>query len=70
MAKTQIAQINTLAGWIDFGIGQPQTDLLPLEYLAKAATHQFNLSDNSILQYGIQQGNGFLRTSLSEFLSA
>jgi 2-aminoadipate transaminase len=69
MVKTQIAQINVPEGWIDFGIGQPQTGLLPLEYLAKAATHQFKRKDHTILQYGIQQGNGGLRISLAKFLS-
>jgi hypothetical protein len=30
MAKVQVAQINVPEGWIDFGIGQPHVDILPL----------------------------------------
>jgi DNA-binding transcriptional MocR family regulator len=70
MAKVQVAQISVPEGWIDFGIGQPHIDILPLEQLAEAATHRFRQGDRSILQYGMQQGNGKFRNSLSEFLSA
>ncbi len=68
MGKAKITQISVPEGWIDFGIGQPQIDILPLEYLAKAATHQFGKKDRNILQYGIQQGNGDFRISLAKFL--
>jgi len=70
MAKIQVAQISVPEGWIDFGIGQPQVDILPLEYIEKAATHRFEQGDRNILQYGIQQGNGDFRLSLANFLSA
>ncbi len=69
MPKMQIAQISVPEGWIDFGIGQPQVDMLPLEHLEKAAMNQFKLGDRTILQYGIQQGNGGFRISLARFLS-
>lgn len=70
MAKIQVAQISVPEGWIDFGIGQPHVDILPLEQLAEAATHRFEQGDRSILQYGMQQGNGHFRNSLARFLSA
>ena len=70
MAKVQVAQISVPEGWIDFGIGHPQVDVLPLEHLKKAATHRFEQGDRNILQYGMQQGNGNFRNALARFLSA
>ena len=70
MTKAQVAQISVPEGWIDFGIGQPHVDILPLEQLTKAATHRFEQGDRNILQYGMQQGNGNFRISLAQFLSA
>ena len=70
MARIQIAQISVPEGWIDFGIGQPHVDILPLEQLAEAATHRFEQGDRNILQYGMQQGNGNFRNTLARFLSA
>ena len=70
MAKVQVAQISVPEGWIDLGIGQPHVDLLPLKQLTEAATHRFKQGDRNILQYGMQQGNGNFRVSLSQFLSA
>jgi DNA-binding transcriptional MocR family regulator len=70
MAKIQVAQISVPEGWIDFGIGQPHVDILPLEQLAEAATHRFEQGDRNILQYGMQQGNANFRNSLARFLSA
>lgn len=68
MSKTQVTQTSVPEGWIDFGIGQPQIDILPIEHLAKAAAHQFGKKDRNILQYGIQQGSGDFRISLAKFL--
>ena len=68
MAKVQIAQISVPEGWIDFGIGQPHVDILPLELLEEAATHRFKQRDRGILQYGMQQGNEDFRSSLAQFL--
>ena len=69
MAKVQIAQISVPEGWIDFGIGQPHVDILPLELLEEATTHRFKQGDRGILQYGMQQGNEDFRSSLAQFLS-
>lgn len=70
MAKVQVAQISVPEGWIDFGIGQPHVDILPLEQLEEAARHRLRQGDRTILQYGMQQGNGQFRKSLAQFLSA
>ena len=70
MSKIQVAQISVPEGWIDFGIGQPHVDILPLEHLTEAAMHRFKQRDRNILQYGMQQGNGNFRISLAQFLSA
>ncbi|RTZ94701.1 MAG: PLP-dependent aminotransferase family protein [Deltaproteobacteria bacterium] len=68
MTSVEITQVSTKKGWIDFGIGQPDVDLLPLAQLAKAAAHRFKLKDRNILQYGNQQGSGDFRISLASFL--
>ncbi len=69
MAEVQIAQVEVPEGWIDFGIGQPQVDILPLKHMEAAADHCFRQSDHHILQYGMQQGSQTFRNSLARFLS-
>jgi 2-aminoadipate transaminase len=54
---------------IDLGIGQPQLSLLPLEPLRRAAELRFAQGDASFLQYGAEQGDGYLRRGLAAFLS-
>jgi len=70
MNKVQVAQISVPEDWVDFGIGQPQVGILPIEELEKASHHRFQQKDRNILQYGMQQGNGSFRISLAQFLSA
>jgi DNA-binding transcriptional MocR family regulator len=70
MAKFQVTQSSVPEGWIDFGIGQPHIDILPLDPMAKAAAHRLQQGDRNILQYGMQQGDGNFRISLAQFLSA
>jgi len=69
VTKTQIAQISIAEGWIDFAIGQPHVDILPLDQMAKAAENRFKQGNRNILQYGMQQGSTSFRTTLSRFLS-
>ena len=69
MANVQVTQISVPEDWIDFGIGQPQIDILPIEPLEEAARHRFQQKDRNILQYGMQQGSRDFRISLAHFLS-
>ncbi len=62
-------QIPIAEGFIDLGRGDPQLALLPLELLRRAAEYRLSRDDNSFLQYGPEQGDGFLRTALAAFLA-
>jgi len=55
---------------IDFGIGQPQDTLLPLDLMRRAAAEFAYASESYSLQYGNEWGDGYLRLALAEFLSA
>jgi 2-aminoadipate transaminase len=65
----QTTQMHIDPAVIDLGVGQPQLALLPLERLRRAAERRFNLQDASFLQYGAEQGDGYLRKELAAFLS-
>ena len=54
---------------IDFGIGQPQLNLLPRQLLSKAADQLLARPDCTPLNYGHGKGDGRFRQALSEFLS-
>jgi 2-aminoadipate transaminase len=69
MSTLPIAQINTPSGFIDLGRGDPQFELLPLDLLRDAAQHRLGQSDNAFLQYGTEQGDGYFRAALADFLS-
>jgi DNA-binding transcriptional MocR family regulator len=70
MSTLPIAQINTPAGFIDLGRGDPQFALLPLDLLRDAAQSCLSQPEPAILQYGTVQGDGYFRTALADFLSA
>ncbi len=56
-------------GTINFGVGQPSTDLLPLD-LVKMATEAFLQAAHPLdLNYGILQGDQRFRDSLAAFLT-
>lgn len=65
----QITQLNLPDKMIDLGVGQPAISLLPLEAMKKAAEHRLSQGDPSPLQYGTEQGNGYFRKALAQFLS-
>jgi 2-aminoadipate transaminase len=67
--KMQITQASVPEGVIDFGIGQPQVDLLPLDKMNLAWEHQLQMANAEILQYGLQQGDARLRMELAGFLT-
>jgi len=54
---------------IDLGLGNPPLSLLPLNLIRDAAQKALSQNDNSFLQYGTEQGDGYLRVALANFLS-
>jgi len=65
----QTTQIQIDPSLIDFGVGQPQPSLLPLERIRKAAERRFAQGESYFLQYGSEAGDGYLRLELARFLS-
>lgn len=63
------AQYSPQAGVIDFGIGQPDPSLLPLELMRDAAADRLGDGDPSYLAYGAEQGDALFRQALAGFLS-
>jgi len=53
----------------DFGIGQPQDAILPVDILHKAASQPAADGQRHSLQYGTEFGDGHLRLALADFLS-
>jgi 2-aminoadipate transaminase len=66
----RVTQISTPPDIIDLGRGDPQMDLLPLDMLRRAAVDRLSKGDNAFLQYGTEQGDGYLRLALARFLGA
>lgn len=66
---TQTTQAWSVPGVTDFGIGQPQDKILPLDILRAAANKELSKGDLHPLQYGSEYGDGYLRLALAEFLS-
>jgi DNA-binding transcriptional MocR family regulator len=54
---------------IDFGAGHPGDALLPRAILQAAAAQRLGQPDASLLQYGLEQGDGYFRHALAQFLS-
>ena len=54
---------------INFGIGQPSPDLLPVRLIREAAEDFFANADPLDLNYGERQGDRRFRESLAGFLS-
>ncbi len=65
----QTTQIQVPEDFIDLGRGDPGLDLLPLDLLRNAAQDRLSQKDNTFLQYGTEQGDGYFRAALAEFLS-
>lgn len=62
------SQLYIPPGMIDLGVGDPDFALLPLDMLHRAADACFARGDPGFLQYGTEQGNGYFRMALAEFL--
>lgn len=56
-------------GTINFGIGQPSADLLPVDLLRDASLAFLDSAQNIELNYGVPQGDERFRHSLAGFLS-
>ena len=64
----QVTQVSVPPDFIDLGLGDPQLSLLPLEMVRQAAQDRLSQNDPRLLQYGANQGDGFFRQSLANFL--
>lgn len=69
MTELTITQTNLSSDMIDLGLGNPDLSLLPFEMLHQAAEAYFASGDPRSLQYGLEQGDGYLRRSLVNFLA-
>ncbi|HET6566064.1 MAG TPA: PLP-dependent aminotransferase family protein [Xanthomonadales bacterium] len=56
-------------GHINFGVGQPSADLLPVELLARASAEAMKVAEPYDFNYGEQPGDGRFRAALAKFLS-
>ena len=54
---------------IDLGAGEPNPAMFPIEMIRRAAAERLSQSDLSFLQYGAEQGNGYFRLALADFLT-
>jgi DNA-binding transcriptional MocR family regulator len=66
----QTTQSEVAPDVIDFGIGHPAAELLPRTILQRAAAQRLAQDDSSLLQYGLEQGDGYFRHALGDFLTA
>jgi DNA-binding transcriptional MocR family regulator len=69
MNPLRIVQTQIPPDVIDLGLGNPPLSLLPLDMIRESAQQALAQDDNSILQYGVEQGNGYFRAALANFLS-
>ncbi len=69
MIKTATFDRAPPAGTINFGIGQPSADLLPVDLLRTASEDFFRRAQPQELNYGVPQGDERFLDSLASFLS-
>ncbi len=70
MTTVQTTQLNIPPNMINFAVGQPDPALLPLEALHQAMQYQLTVDDPvPWLAYGVEQGNGYFRLALADFLT-
>lgn len=67
-AGKQITQFRLPPGMIDLGLGDPQSNLLPLDMIRQAAENRLSPGSQEILQYGAEQGDESFRERLADFL--
>lgn len=68
MKQVHTTQVNLSSKIINFGIGQPGFDLLPLDIMRRAAGIRMSKGDTSLLNYGYEYGDGYFRLALASFL--
>jgi 2-aminoadipate transaminase len=69
MNEIRTTQANPSPDYINFGIGQPGLDLLPLAIMRQAAEIRLGTGDSSLLNYGYELGDGYFRLELARFLA-
>ena len=69
MHRIPTAQAELPPEMIDFGVGQPDFDILPLEIVRRAAAERLAAGDTTLLNYGYEQGDGYFRLALADFLT-
>ena len=65
----QTTQSEAAPDVIDFGLGHPAADLLPRTLMRRQRLCAWARPDASLLQYGLEQGDGYFRLALAQFLS-
>lgn len=65
----RVTQANPDPTFINLGIGQPALNLLPLAQIQQGAQMWLAENDPSALNYGVEEGEGYLRVALAEWLS-
>ena len=65
----QTAQLSLAPDMIEFGAGQPSPGLLPLKLLREAAASRLGSDSSAYLAYGAEQGDGYFRRTLAQYLS-
>jgi DNA-binding transcriptional MocR family regulator len=68
VSTIQFQQVVVPEGVIDLGVGQPNSTILPFEYIRRAASLEFAES-SEFLQYGAEWGDGHHRLALGEYLT-
>lgn len=69
MKPIPTAQVDLPPNMIDFGVGQPDFSILPLEIVRRATRQRLAEGDTTLLNYGHEQGDGYFRRALAVFLS-
>ena len=69
MNDQNIVQTVAPAETIDLGMGNPDFGLLPVDILQQASERAFAKGMRASLQYGTEQGNGYFRDALGDFLT-
>ena len=64
-----VTQANPDPTFINLGIGQPALNLLPLAQIQQGAQMWLAENDPSALNYGVEEGEGYLRVALADWLS-